>query len=324
MLTDSFQRKINYLRISVTDRCNLRCRYCVDGNFPFIPHSEILTYEEILKFVRICAEMGIEKVRLTGGEPLVRRRIEYLVKEITLIGGIRDVSLTTNGILLEEKLESLVSAGLKRINVSLDTLKRERFEYLTGLDGLKRVIRGIERSLEAGLNPVKINTVIIKGINDDEITDFVRLAERYDLEVRFIEFMPFGEEGFWTKDKVVTSQAILDEVKKSFELKKIDDFRNGPASVYEIEGGKGRIGFISPISSHFCERCNRLRLTSKGMIRPCLFSQTEYDVRYLLRNSAPEEEIKSLILRAVREKPEKKEEEGRIKKCQRSLRHIGG
>lgn len=324
MLTDSFQRKINYLRISVTDRCNLRCKYCVDGGFPFIPHSEILTYEEILKFVKICAEMGIEKVRLTGGEPLARKRIEFLIKEITSIPGIKDVSLTTNGVLLMEKVESLTSSGLKRVNVSLDTLKRERFEYITGSDALDKVLGGIEKSLEAGLRPVKINTVIIKGFNDDEIIDFVRLAESFDLEVRFIEFMPFGEEGFWTKERIIPSQAVLDEVKKNFGLRKSIDSKDGPANVYELEGGRGKIGFISPMSSHFCNRCNRLRLTSTGMIRPCLFSQTEYDVKRLLRSSAPEEEIKSLIYRAVKEKPEKKEEEGRIRKCQRSLRHIGG
>lgn len=324
MLTDSFQRKINYLRISVTDRCNLRCRYCVDGGFPFIPHSEILTYEEILRFVSICAEMGIEKVRLTGGEPLVRRRIEYLVKEITSIPGIKDLSLTTNGVLLGERVESLSSSGLKRVNVSLDTLKRERFEYITGLDALEKVLGGIEKSLEVGLKPVKINTVIIKGFNDDEIIDFVRLAQRYDLEVRFIEFMPFGEEGFWRKERVIPSQAIQEEVKRHFGLRESEDSKDGPANVFELEGGRGKIGFISPMSSHFCDRCNRLRLTSTGMIRPCLFSQTEYDVKRLLRMSALEEEIKALIRKAVIEKPEKKEEEGRIKKCQRSLRYIGG
>lgn len=324
MLTDRFHRRINYLRISVTDRCNLRCKYCVDGQFPFIPHSEILTYEEIIRFVRICTQLGIKKVRLTGGEPLLRKGIEFLLKEITSIEGVEDVSLTTNGILLEEKMESLIECGLKRVNVSLDTLRRDRFKFITGYDEMERVIRGIEKALKYGLKPVKINTVIMKGINDDEVIDFVNLAKNLEVEVRFIEFMPFGQVGFWSEQRVISSEALKDQIRHFFEIEKDFTCEKGPAYVYKIKGGKGRIGFISPISSHICSECNRIRLTSMGMIKPCLFSDVEYDLKKLLRSGADDKKIEELVIKAVKEKPEKKDEHGQVKKCQRNLRHIGG
>ncbi|MCS7281225.1 MAG: GTP 3',8-cyclase MoaA [Desulfobacterota bacterium] len=324
MLKDRFERRINYLRISITDRCNLKCRYCVDGKVPFVPHSEILSYEEITRFVRVCSKLGITKVRLTGGEPLLRKGLSLLIRSLTSIEGIEDISLTTNGVLLEEKISELKECGLKRINVSLDTLKKDRFRYITGFDEIEKVIRGIEKALLFGLRPVKINTVIIKGINDDEVVDFVEIASRLDLEIRFIEFMPFGEEGFWTEERVVPTELIRKRIEEHFELEPDLNSEQGPAVVYRIKNGKGKVGFISPVSSHLCTSCNRIRLTSRGRIKPCLFSDVEYDLKSALRSGASDEEIERLIVKAVKEKPERKEEHGLIRKCQRSLRHIGG
>lgn len=324
MLVDDYNRVIDYVRISVTDRCNLRCRYCIDGDFPFIPHTEVLSYEEIIRFVRICASMGVKKVRLTGGEPLTRKGLPHLLKELGGIRGIADISLTTNAVLLADNLEELKEAGLKRINISLDTLRKDRFSWITCVDAFDRVIESIKKATYSGLNPIKINTVIIKGFNDDEILDFVRIARKWDHEIRFIEFMPFGDTSLWKSTDIITSKQIEDVIRQKFEL--IPSMRpgKGPAKVYDIGGGSGRIGFISPVSSHICAECNRIRLTSKGMIRPCLFSDVEYDVKALLRSGKSDEEIREFIVNVVKVKPEKKLEMGAIKKCQRTLRNIGG
>ena len=323
-LVDTYDRTINYIRISVTDRCNLRCKYCVDGSFGFIPHTEILSYEEIIRFVNIVARLAVKKVRLTGGEPLARKGIGYLLKEINSIEGIEDVSLTTNGVLLADKMGELKEAGLKRINISLDTMKRERFAYITGVDAFDDVIKGIEKSIYAGLDPIKVNTVIIKGFNDDEILSFVKAAKKYNHHVRFIEFMPFGDASLWNSTEIITSQQIEDTIRTAFDLTLSTHNDKGPARMFDIAGGSGKIGFISPVSTHICSECNRIRLTSGGMIRPCLFSDTEYDVKALLRGGKSDEEIKAFVKEVVRVKPEKKQEMGQIRKCQRSLRSIGG
>jgi len=324
MLIDTFDRVIDYLRLSVTDRCNLRCKYCVDGTFDFVPHTEILSYEEMLRFVRIAARLGVKKVRLTGGEPLVRKGVPYLVKEIGNIEGIDDISLTTNGVFLAEKILELKEAGLKRINISLDTMKRDRFAYITGVDAFDDVIRGIEKAMYAGLNPIKINTVIIKGFNDDEILNFVKAAKKWNHHVRFIEFMPFGDATLWNSSEIITSKQIEDTIRAAHNLTPSLSQDKGPARMFDIEGGSGKVGFISPVSTHICSECNRIRLTSNGMIRPCLFSDTEYDVKALLRGGKSDEEIKAFVKEVVRVKPEKKLEMGQIRKCQRSLRSIGG
>jgi len=323
-LVDDYNRVIDYVRISVTDRCNLRCRYCIDGDFPFIPHIEVLSYEEIIRFVRICAAMGVKKVRLTGGEPLTRKGLPYLLKELTGIEGINDISLTTNAVLLADNLEELKEAGLKRINISLDTLKKDRFAWITCIDAFDKVIDSIKKAAYGGLNPIKINTVIIKGFNDDEIVDFVRIARKWDHEIRFIEFMPFGDTSLWKSTEIITSKQIEEVIRREFELIPSKKRGKGPAKVYDIEGGSGRIGFISPVSSHICAECNRIRLTSNGMIRPCLFSDVEYDVKALLRSGKSDEEIGEFVHNVVKVKPEKKLEMGTIRKCQRSLRNIGG
>ena len=324
MLIDNFKRVIDYIRISITDRCNLRCKYCFDGSFNFIPHEELLSYEEIIRFVKACASLGVTKVRLTGGEPLARKGIPYLLNEINRVPGIEDISLTTNGVFLGDKILELKEAGLKRVNISLDTLKRERFAYITGIDAFDDVIMSIEKAMYAGLNPIKINTVIIKGFNDDEILDFAKLAKTFNHHIRFIEYMPFGDSNMWDKTKIISSAEIEERIRSLYELEPFASKDKGPAKMFKIKGGAGKIGFISPVSSHICSECNRLRLTASGMIRPCLFSDTEYDVKALIRSGKSDEEIKAFIRDTVNVKPEKKHEIGQIKKCQRSLRQIGG
>jgi cyclic pyranopterin phosphate synthase len=323
-LIDDYNRVIDYIRISITDRCNLRCRYCIDGDFPFMPHTEILSYEEIIRFVRICASMGVQKVRLTGGEPLTRKGLPYLLKELKGIEGITDMSLTTNAVLLADKIDELKDAGLKRVNISLDTLRKDRFAWITCIDAFDRVIESIKKASYSGLKPIKINTVIIKGFNDDEILDFVRIARKWDHEIRFIEFMPFGDTSLWKSTDIITSKQIEDIIRQKFELIPSLGTGRGPAKVYDIAGGSGRIGFISPVSSHICAECNRIRLTASGMLRPCLFSDVEYDVKSLLRSGADDEAIKAFVRDVVKVKPERKMEMGSIKKCQRTLRNIGG
>ncbi|MBA4417997.1 MAG: GTP 3',8-cyclase MoaA [Syntrophus sp. (in: bacteria)] len=324
MLTDRFNRIIDYIRISVTDRCNLRCKYCVEDQFPFIPHDEILTYEEIIRFVRICAGLGVSKIRLTGGEPLARKGIPFLIREIAAIEGIRDIGLTTNGVYLGRQLADLKAAGLKRVNISLDSLKKERFAYITGVDAFDEVLRSIKMSVHAGLDPVKINTVIIQGFNDDEILDFAKLAKTRNVEIRFIEFMPFGDSGLWHSSRIITSQEIEDRIRTLYELESSSNPHKGPAKMFDIKEGLGRIGFISPVSSHICHECNRIRLTSRGAIKPCLFGDEEYDVKKMFRENATDEEISNFIINTVKTKPERKAEMGQIRKCQRNLRHIGG
>jgi GTP 3',8-cyclase len=324
MLMDRFNRIINYIRISVTDRCNLKCRYCVDGAFPFIPHTEVLAYEEIIRFVRISAELGVSKIRLTGGEPLVRKGVSLLLKQIASVNGIMDISLTTNGVYLGQRIAELREAGLRRVNISLDSLRKERFAYITGVDAFHEVMTSIEAAKSAGLSPIKINTVIIKGFNDDEVLDFAEFARTWDLSVRFIEFMPFGESDLWDSSRIVPSSVIEETIGKVYELQPSLSRSTGPAKMFKLGNGRGRIGFISPVSSHICSQCNRLRLTSSGMLRPCLFSDVEYDLKALLRGGADDEAIKAFVSGTVGLKPEKKEEIGLIRKCQRSLRSIGG
>ncbi len=324
MLMDRFDRVIDYIRISVTDRCNLRCRYCVDGQLPFIAHEEILRYEEIIRFVRICAGLKVNKIRITGGEPLARRGIPFLIKEINAIPGIEDIGLTTNGVLLGDQITALKEAGLKRVNISLDTMKKDRFAYITGVDAFDAVLKSIKMSVKAGLSPVKINTVIIQGFNEDEILSFAKLAKTRNVEVRFIEFMPFGDFALWQDSKIITSQEIEDLIRTKYTLEPSSNTHNGPARMFDIKGGIGRIGFISPVSTHICNRCNRIRLTAQGTIRPCLFSDEEYDVKTMLRGGASDEEIRDFVREVVKAKPERKAEMGQIRKCQRNLRSIGG
>jgi len=330
MLRDNFNRVINYLRVSVTDRCNLHCRYCSDKDLPFTPHDDILRYEEILRFVRIAATLGVQKVRLTGGEPLSRRGITFLIGEINSIEGITDISLTTNGVYLGERVTELKEAGLGRVNISLDTLKRDRFSYITGVDVFDRVIASIEKAKELGLEPIKINTVIIKGFNDDEILDFARLTLENPYQIRFIELMPLGHAGIENNGRYLSNAIVRERIETFGRLDPVSGRGNGndgPAQIYRLAGGAGEIGFISPVSRHFCRTCNRLRLTADGHLRACLLSDDETDLKGPLREGCADEEIQELIRRAISRKPERHGiacSESRIKKCMKEMQEIGG
>jgi len=327
MLFDPFKRRINYLRISVTDRCNLRCRYCMpEEGIPLIRHDDILTYEEILRIVRVFAKEGISKVRLTGGEPLVRKEIVDFISRLSRIEEIKDLSLTTNGILLKEFAEALKRAGLKRVNISLDSLRRERFFEITRRDDFDRVWSGIEEAQRVGLTPIKINMVAIQGLNDDEIEDFARLTLRLPVTVRYIEYMPSGNGQSWEKGNVLAIPQIKSRLEKVGSLICItSDPWDGPAKRFRIEGALGEIGLIGAVSSHFCGDCNRLRLTPDGKIRTCLFSDDEIDVKEILRKGGSDHDLKEKLLEALRLKPERHQiDTHQFKKCQRNMSSIGG
>ncbi len=322
-ILDSFGRSINYLRISVTDRCNLRCLYCMPPEgVPQMPHSEILSYEEIRTVVRVAAELGINRVRLTGGEPLVRAELPKLIKMISQVEGIEELSLTTNGTFLKKYVMELKQAGLSRVNVSLDTLKADKFRYITRLGKLETVLEGIEAAKEAGFEPVKINTVIMRGINDDEILDFARMTYEDGWHVRFIELMPFkGVAEFVPSVELRQHISLLGKLESCVSMT-----GNGPATYYRLAGAKGAIGFISPLTEpSFCSRCNRMRLTPDGKLRPCLLGEDEIDLKLPLRNNASMEELKRLILKAVVSKPEHHHlMGGNVRLVNRKMSQIGG
>jgi len=286
MLVDHLGRKIEYLRISVTDRCNFKCIYCfTHQNWKWLPHKEILRFEEIEKIATVFAKLGGKRIRLTGGEPLLRRNIEFLVQKLSQIAGITDLSLTTNGFFLENLGESLKKAGLKRINISLDTLNKEKFEKLTGVSAFEKVLKGIDIALELGFNPVKINTVVIRGFNDDEILEIAKLTLEKPVEVRFIEFMPIGKNNLWDEKHVVTIKEVKKILENFSKLIPESSFGGGPAKVFKWKDAKGKIGLISPVSEHFCHKCNRLRITADGRLRPCLFSDNEINLKPILREN---------------------------------------
>jgi len=304
-LRDNFKRTIEYFRISITDRCNLRCIYCMppEGVMP-MEHKEILHYEEIERIVKIAAPMGLRKVRITGGEPLVRKNVPYLIKQIKNIEGIEDLSLTTNGILLSRYAGELAEAGLDRVNISLDSLRPERYREITRGGDISIVLEGIQAAERAGLKPIKINIVPIRGSNDDEITEFAKITLRAPYQVRFIEFMPFGAEGVWSPGKFISAGEIKSIVEGIGPLSPVKVRRSGPARYFMFHGAPGVVGFINPISNHFCGECNRLRLTADGKLRPCLFSETEIDLKPALRSGASDREIERLIKLSVEVKPE--------------------
>ena len=291
-----------------------------------ISHEEILRYEEILRVAGLFGQLGIDKIRLTGGEPLARKGLLTLIHRISQIREIEDLSLTTNGVLLGEFAADLVRAGIKRINVSLDTLNREKFAYITRRDLFPEVRSGIEKALEVGLFPVKLNVVAIRGFNDDEILQFARLSLERPLTVRFIEFMPTGGVDFWSRDHVLTVDMIRKEIGKLGPLIPVDGHRNdGPAARFRLRGAAGEIGLISPISSNFCNDCNRLRLTPDGKLRACLFSDNEIDLKSHLRNHCSDEKLKDLLMTALRNKPQGHPiNTSLFRKCQRTMATIGG
>ena len=325
--SDNFNRPISYLRVSVTDRCNLRCVYCMPPEgVPWRPHEEILHYEEIETVVRAAAELGITKVRLTGGEPLVRKGLVGLVAMLARIPGIDDLAMTTNGILLARYADELKGVGLKRVNVSLDTLRPERFRAITRLGELSDTLEGIAVAKEAGLVPVKINTVVIRGLNDDEVVDFARLTYAPDWHVRFIEVMPLGDNADWAGNGYVPMGEVRGRIER--ELGELMPVKlvggGGPARYYRLPGAQGTIGFISPVSEHFCYQCNRLRLTADGKLRPCLLSDYEIDLRRPLRQGASAAVIKASIIEGIRNKPERHHLSEGLIPNERAMSEIGG
>lgn len=301
-LYDSFQRPINYLRISVTDRCNLRCIYCMPAKgVRLMSHRDILTYEEIYSIVRAAVELGINKVRLTGGEPLVRSGLTELVKMLAQIEAIDDISLTTNGILLSRYAAELKQAGLKRVNISLDTLKSGKFRLITrGTLNLDDVLEGIEAARSVGLNPVKLNMVVMSGINDDELLDFAAKTINEEWHVRFIEFMPINSSAsyFVSVSDMRRRLELLGQLEPC-----LPSVGNGPAKYFRFPHARGTVGFITPISEHFCFHCNRLRLTADGRLRSCLLASDEVDLKQPLRGGIPSAGLKRLIEAAVADKP---------------------
>jgi cyclic pyranopterin phosphate synthase len=325
-LIDSFGRVHNNLRISVTDRCNLRCTYCMPEEVVFMDRSELLTFEEITHFVRVAAPLGIDKIRLTGGEPLMRRDLSGLVGMVAAVPGIKDVGLTTNGLLLAEQAQALRAAGLKRINVSLDTLDAGRFRLLTRRDGLDRVLAGIEAARRAGFDPIKVNAVVIRGVNDGDVGPLARRARADGWEMRFIEYMPIGAEA-WEREKVFFAHEILEVVERDVApLAPAGDYDpHAPSMDFAYADGKGRIGLIASVSRPFCRSCNRLRLTSDGKLRNCLFALDEVDVKGLLRGGGEDGRLAEVIRANVRGKWEGHEiNTARFVKPGRTMHAIGG
>lgn len=301
-LRDTFGRLHDNLRVSVTDRCNIRCYYCMPEHVvQFVPREEILSFEEIERFVRIAVSLGIRKVRITGGEPLVRRNLQVLVRKLSAIPEITDLALTTNGVLLREQAELLYEAGLRRINIHLDTLDRDRFQLITRRDDLGRVLEGIEACLRLGYDPVKLNAVAVKDLTEPDIVPLARFGRANNIEVRFIEFMPLDAQGLWLRDKVLLAddivQTISSEVCPLIEIPDRDP--RAPATEYSYADGRGKVGFIASVSRPFCLNCNRVRLTADGKLRYCLFAIEETDIRGLLRSAAPDEEIARTIREVV-------------------------
>lgn len=324
---DSNHRAINYLRLSVTDRCNLRCIYCMpEEGIPFMPHGEILSYEEMLHAVRLCVQLGIRKVRLTGGEPLVRKGILQFIERLCNTEGLEEISLTTNGVLLKDMARALRQCGICRINVSMDTLRRDRFHNITKRDYFERVWEGIEEAEFVGFDPIKINVVAIKGMNDDEILDFARLTFRKPYHVRFIELMPVGEKNAWTSERFLSIREILDAIRPLGPLRPVNPGPlDGPAERYILEHAMGEIGLIGALSHHFCEKCNRLRLTADGRMRGCLFSDQETDIKTPLRQGKGDKQLLDIIGNTILNKPHDHGlSEFQPRKCVRSMNRIGG
>jgi cyclic pyranopterin phosphate synthase len=327
-LKDTFGRTIDDLRVSLTDRCNFRCIYCMPAEgLPWLPRREILTYEEVLHLARIFVGLGIHTIRLTGGEPLMRQDVEVLIAGLVRLDATLDLSMTTNGFFLVEKVQRLADAGLKRINVSLDSLRPERFERMVRRDGqlVSKILAGIRLAREAGLNPIKLNCVIMRGYNDDEIADFARLGREQDLQVRFIEYMPLDAQGRWTMDTVVPGAEIHARVHAVYPLRSEQGNGSEPATVHHFADGRGSIGIIASVSQPFCDSCNRVRITADGHLRTCLFSLTEHDLKGLLRSGASDEDLADFIIATVWKKEAgHKINQPDFVKPDRSMSAIGG
>ncbi|MEP6909700.1 MAG: GTP 3',8-cyclase MoaA [Actinomycetota bacterium] len=326
-LRDSWEREIHSVRVSVTDKCNFRCRYCMPADgLEWLPRDEVLSYEEIGRLVRILAAMGVDEVRLTGGEPLVRRDLPVLVSLLSNTPGVRDLSLTTNGVLLDRLAGPLVEAGLTRLNVSLDSLSHVRFAEITRRDALDRVLAGLaEAERYPELRPIKVNCVAIRGFTEEEVPALAELARRKPYVVRFIEFMPLDADEAWREDEVLTGGEIRALIEERWPLEEIPAKASSTARRFRFADGAGEIGFVNPVSEPFCSSCDRIRLTADGQLRTCLFSRREWDLKEPLRNGASDDDIADLIRFAVRHKELKhKINDPGFVRASRSMSQIGG
>jgi cyclic pyranopterin phosphate synthase len=301
-LVDDFGRVHTNLRVSVTDRCNIRCFYCMPAdNVKFRPRHELLSFEEIERFVRVVAHLGINKIRLTGGEPLVRHGLNVLIAKLAALPGIREIALTTNALLLADQAQELKAAGLNRLNISLDTLDRDTFKRISRREGLERVLEGIFAAKRVGFKKIRLNAVALRGITEPEIVPLANFARHNDMEMRFIEFMPLDADGQWDNEQVLDGAKIrkmLEEGIGPLEPLEPDD-PSQPATDYAFADGVGRIGFINPVTEPFCHRCNRLRLTAEGQVRNCLFSTEEWDARQVLRGGGSDDDLADLVRASV-------------------------
>jgi cyclic pyranopterin phosphate synthase len=304
VLVDRFRRIHDYLRLSITDRCNLRCAYCMPAaGMAWLERDQILSFEEIARLTRVCVSLGVGKVRITGGEPLVRRDVVELVARLARIEGVRDLSLTTNGVLLDELAAPLRRAGLARLNVSLDSLTPETFERVTRRNLFDRVMRGIEAADAAGFHPVKLNMVVVRGLNDHELEAFATLTRRTRYHVRFLEYMPLDGERRWARDQIVTGAEILARLARLGPLETVEaDDPSDVARRYRFRDGRGEIGLILPVSQPFCHACSRLRITAEGAVKNCLFGQQEWNARDLMRAGASDDDLRALFRVAIRAK----------------------
>jgi GTP 3',8-cyclase len=326
-LVDSWGREIRSVRVSVTDKCNFRCRYCMPAEgLEWLPRDEVLSYEEIARLVRVLSEMGVDEVRLTGGEPLVRRDLPVLVSFLAGIPGVRDLSLTTNGVLLDRLAGPLVEAGLRRLNVSLDSLSHVRFAEITRRDALDRVLAGLEEAeRHPELRPIKVNCVAIRGFTEEEVPALAELARRKPYVVRFIEFMPLDADQAWREDEVLTGGEIRALIEERWPLVEIPAKQSSTARRFRFADGAGEIGFVNPVSEPFCSSCDRIRLTADGQLRTCLFSRREWDLKAPLREGASDDELGALIRFAVRHKELKhKINDPGFVRASRSMSQIGG
>ena len=302
-LMDNYSRAHDDLRISVTDRCNFRCFYCMpEEGMTFLPHDEILTYEEVARVVRLTTELGFTSYHLTGGEPLIRKDLDELVRQMFEINPKMDLALTTNGVFLPEMAKRLYGAGLRRVNISLDSLDESKFLFMTRRDLFKQVMAGIEAAAEAGFDPIKINAVALKNLTEEELPRFARWSRETGHIVRFIEYMPLDADQSWTREKVLTAEEILEGLSSEGELELVNGHPSDPATRYRYKDGKGEVGVIASVTRPFCQACNRIRLTAEGEIRTCLFSTVEHNIKALLRGEATDDEIKKWLADAVRTK----------------------
>jgi GTP 3',8-cyclase len=328
MLLDPYNRRLNYLRISLTDRCNLRCLYCMpEGGVPKLAHEDILSYEEFLRLARLSVRLGIEKIRLTGGEPLARKGVIPFIAELARIPGVKDISLTTNGVLLAEQAQAIWEAGIRRVNISLDSLDPGRYAEITRQDLFHQVWEGILAAESVGFQPIKINVVALKGINEDEIQAFGRLSLEKPFHIRFIEFMPVGPETGCQEERYLPGDQILERLQTLGALESLNGRgMDGPARRWKYSGARGEVGLISPISQHFCPSCNRLRLTADGKLRTCIFSDQETDLRRPLRQGTSDDDLELIIHEAIASKPKEHllQSQSSPQRCRRQMSKIGG